>query len=327
MSGPRNTARTTGRTPGGTPYTVQGTGPHPVVLIAGAGGTGRIWEHHQVPALTAAGYRVITFDHGPEAAGPGTTGPAAAGQTAGPEDAGRETAGPEDAGRKAAGAETAGRAAYGAEAAGPGALAARTVELLAALDLPPCPLVGHSLGALAVQELLLTDAHRVSGALLAATRGRSDVLAEALARAETAAAYAGTRPPPAYEAFVRLVLNLSPRTLADEGAAAEWLDLFELAALTGESAAADRPLPPLGHRLADFGRIPVPVLVVGFADDVLAPAPLGREVAAAIPGARYAELADAGHLGFLERPDAFNGLLLDFLATLAPTDPGVSHAP
>ncbi|MBZ9599428.1 MULTISPECIES: alpha/beta fold hydrolase [Streptomyces] len=298
MSGPRDTARTTGRTPSGTPYTVHGTGPHPVVLIAGAGGTGRVWEHHQVPALTAAGHRVITFDHGPEAAEPGT-----------------------------AGRETVGRAAYGADAAGPGALAARTVELLAALDLPPCPLVGHSLGALAVQELLLTDAHRVSGALLAATRGRSDVLAEALARAETAAAYAGTRPPPAYEAFVRLVMNLSPRTLADEGAAAEWLDLFELAALTGESATADRPLPPLGHRPADYGRIPVPVLVVGFADDVLAPAPLGREVAAAIPGARYAELADAGHLGFLERPDAFNALLLDFLTTLAPTDPGVSHAP
>ncbi|MEU6314477.1 alpha/beta hydrolase [Streptomyces sp. NPDC047014] len=269
---------TPGRTPSGIPYTVHGTGPRPVVLVAGAGGTGRIWEHHQVPALTAAGYRAITFDHGEE---------------------------PTD----------------------PQALAARTVALLDALGLPRCPLVGHSLGALAVQELLLTDAHRVSGALLAATRGRSDVLAEALARAETATADTGTRPPPAYEAYARLVMNLSPRTLADERAAAEWLDLFELAALTGASAAADRPLPPLGNRLADLGRIPVPVLVAGFADDVLAPAPLGREVAAAIPGARYAELADAGHLGFLERPDAFNTVLLDFLATLAPTDPGVSRVP
>ncbi|MFE5623978.1 alpha/beta fold hydrolase [Streptomyces virginiae] len=278
MNGPGSTTRTPGRTPAGTPYTVHGTGPRPVVLTAGAGGTGRIWEHHQIPALTAAGYRVVTFDHG-------------------------------------------------SQAGGPGELAARTVELLDALDLPPCPLVGHSLGALAVQELLLTDAQRVSGAVLAATRGRSDVTAEALARAETAAAGAGTRPPPAYEAYVRLVLNLSPRTLADEGAAAEWLDLFELAALTGASAAADRPGPPVVDRLADYGRIPVPVLVLGFADDVLAPAPLGREVAAAIPGARYTELPDTGHLGFLERPEAFNAVLLDFLATLAPTDPGVSHAP
>ncbi|MFF0550968.1 alpha/beta fold hydrolase [Streptomyces sp. NPDC004311] len=312
MRGPGGAARTTGRTPGGTAYTLHGTGDRPVVLVAGAGGAGRIWEHHQVPALTAAGRLVVTFDHGPEPAGAKAAGPRTAG-------AGADT-------WEAHTSEAVGSEADGSEAYGPLALAARTVELLTALDLPPCPLVGHSLGALAVQELLLTDAHRVSGALLAATRGRSDVLAEALTRAETAAARSGTRPPPEYEAFVRLVLNLSPRTLADEGAAAEWLDLFELASLTGESA-ADRPLPPLGHRPADFGRIPVPVLVVGFADDVLAPAPLGREVASAIPGARYTELADAGHLGFLERPGAFNTVLLDFLATLAPTDPGAPRVP
>ncbi|WP_308120067.1 alpha/beta fold hydrolase [Streptomyces bambusae] len=280
-------ARTTGRTPGGTAYTLHGTGGQPVVLVAGAGGTGRIWEHHQVPALTAAGRRVVTFDHGPAPAGSAACGPAPTGAAE---------------------------------------LAAVLAELLTTLELPPCPLVGHSLGALAVQELLLTDPHRASGALLTATRGRSDAVGEALARAEAAAAGAGTRLPPEYEAFVRLVQNLSPRTLADEGAAAEWLDLFEMAALTGGSAAY-RPGPPVPDRLADYGRIAVPVLVVGFADDVLAPAPLSREVAAAIPGARYAELPDTGHLGFLERPEAFNTVLLDFLATLAPTDPGVSRVP
>ncbi|WP_234362170.1 alpha/beta fold hydrolase [Streptomyces sp. IMTB 1903] len=270
-------ARTTGRTPGGTAYTQHGTGDLPVVLVAGGGGAGRIWEHHQVPALTAAGRRVVTFDHGPTAA------------------------------------------------AGATELAALTRELLIWLDLPPCVLVGHSLGALAVQELLLTDPHLASGALLAATRGRPDAVGEALARAEAASAAAGIRLPPEYEAFVCLVQNLSPRTLADENAAAEWLDLFEIAAATGASA-ANRPGPAVADRLAAYGRIRVPVLVLGFADDVLAPAPLGREVAAAIPGARYTELPDTGHLGFLERPEAFNTVLLDFLATLAPTDPGVPHA-
>ncbi|MFE0577312.1 alpha/beta fold hydrolase [Streptomyces sp. NPDC058874] len=248
------------------------------MLVAGGGGAGRIWEHHQVPALTAAGRQVVTFDHGPTAV------------------------------------------------AGAAELAARTRELLISLDLPPCPLVGHSLGALAVQELLLTDPHLATGALLTATRGRPDPVAEALARAEAASAGTGNRPPPEYEAFVSLVQNLSPRTLADEHAVAEWLDLFELAALTGASP-AKRPGRPIADRLADYGRIRVPVLVLGFADDVLAPAPLGREVAAAIPGARYTELPDTGHLGFLERPEAFNSVLLEFLTTLAPTDPGVSHAP
>jgi pimeloyl-ACP methyl ester carboxylesterase len=35
----------------------------PVVLITGTGGRGREWTAHQVPALTSAGYRVITIDN------------------------------------------------------------------------------------------------------------------------------------------------------------------------------------------------------------------------------------------------------------------------
>jgi pimeloyl-ACP methyl ester carboxylesterase len=35
----------------------------PVVLITGSGATGRMWSPHQVPALRAAGYRVITVDN------------------------------------------------------------------------------------------------------------------------------------------------------------------------------------------------------------------------------------------------------------------------
>ncbi|GGV70388.1 MULTISPECIES: alpha/beta fold hydrolase [Streptomyces] len=260
---------------GGTAYTVHGSG-RPVVLVAGAGGTGRIWEHHQVPALTAAGHQVITFDH-----------------------------------------DTAGSRV--------GELAAAVRQLLTALELPPCPLVGHSLGAMAIQELLLTDPHLASGAVLAATRGRPDAVGDALARAEAAYAEAGSRLPPEYQAFVQLVQNLSPRTLADEGAVAEWLDLFEIAALSSTSVGAHRSRPPAPDRLAAYAGITTPLLVVGFADDVLAPAYLSREVAAAIPGARYTQLADTGHLGFLERPDAFNTVLLDFLATIPTTDTGASH--
>ncbi|MFF3016154.1 alpha/beta fold hydrolase [Streptomyces sp. NPDC057939] len=274
---PECSARTTGRTPAGTAYTLHGTDGPPVVLVAGAGGGGRIWEHHQVPALTASGRRPVTFDHGPATTGPHE-------------------------------------------------LAFVIRELMEQLALPACPLIGHSLGALAVQELLLTAPHLASGALLAATRGRPDVVGEALARAEAAYLAAGVRPPPEYEAFVGLVHNLSPRTLADEEATAQWLDLFEIAALTGGSAAL-RPGAPVRDRLADYGRIGLPVHIVGFADDVLAPAPLGREVARAIPGAHYTELPDAGHLGFLERPEAFNAVLLDFLATLPPNHPGAPRVP
>lgn len=35
----------------------------PVVLIMGTGGSGRAWHLHQVPAMVAAGHRVVTFDN------------------------------------------------------------------------------------------------------------------------------------------------------------------------------------------------------------------------------------------------------------------------
>jgi len=43
-------------------YDQYGSG-EPVILITGTGSTGRSWTPHQVPALTAAGYRVITIDN------------------------------------------------------------------------------------------------------------------------------------------------------------------------------------------------------------------------------------------------------------------------
>lgn len=43
-------------------YEVSGAGP-PVLMVMGTGASGRAWELHQVPALVAAGFRVITFDN------------------------------------------------------------------------------------------------------------------------------------------------------------------------------------------------------------------------------------------------------------------------
>ena len=43
-------------------YDDSGSGP-PVLLVMGTGSRGRAWHLHQLPALTTAGYRVITFDN------------------------------------------------------------------------------------------------------------------------------------------------------------------------------------------------------------------------------------------------------------------------
>jgi pimeloyl-ACP methyl ester carboxylesterase len=56
-------------------------------------------------------------------------------------------------------------------------------------------------------------------------------------------------------------------------------------------------------------------LVIGFADDLLLPPYLGREVADAIPQGRYLQIPDTGHLGFIERPEAVNAAALEFFGS------------
>lgn len=59
--------------------------------------------------------------------------------------------------------------------------------------------------------------------------------------------------------------------------------------------------------------IQVPALCICGSEDVATPAAAMRELAARIPGARFAELAGAGHLPPVERPCEFALLVADFL--------------
>jgi len=57
-----------------------------------------------------------------------------------------------------------------------------------------------------------------------------------------------------------------------------------------------------------------PTLVSVAEDDILVPARFSREIAKRIPGAELRLVQGAGHCYFLERPDVFNELSLDFIA-------------
>lgn len=67
-------------------------------------------------------------------------------------------------------------------------------------------------------------------------------------------------------------------------------------------------------RLEALSGITVPSMVIGFELDMLTAAPLSQEVAKAIPGCRYVEIPRAGHAGPFEKPDPVNAALLDFFA-------------
>ncbi len=245
----------------------------PVLFIAGHGGAGRTWHIHQVPAFTAAGYRVVTFDN----RGVGAT-------------------------ESADGFTTQ-------------TMVSDTASLIEHLGLAPVRVVGASMGAYIAQELMLARPELVSQAALIATRGRHDRMREFVRRAEEELIDSGVQLPTAYHAKVRLLESFSPKTLNDDRAVADWIDVFTIWPVKQTRGLRRQyDIAPEGNRLLAYRSITAPVLVIGFGDDLALAPHLSREVADAMPNARYLEIPDAGHLGFLERPEAVNAAMLQFFA-------------
>lgn len=195
-------------------------------------------------------------------------------------------------------------------------MVADTAELIESLDLAPVRLVTVSMGSFIAQELMLARPELVRQAALMATRGRHDRAREFFRTAEREFADADIQLPPSYAAKLRLLEGFSPKTLNDDVRVEDWIDTF--AFWPSESTPgirAQHDVAPVNDRLPDYRAITTPVLVIGFADDLVIPPHLGAEVAAAMPYGRYLEITDAGHLGFLERPDAVNSAILDFFQT------------
>lgn len=192
---------------------------------------------------------------------------------------------------------------------------ADTAELIEKVAGAPTRLVGMSMGGFIAQELMLARPELVSQAVLMGTRGRIDRTRESFRVAEQALEESGIELPAEFAAKIRVLENFSPRTINDEHAVTDWIDMFTAFPLKRTPGwQAQLTAVPQGNRVPAYRAITTPVLVIGFADDVITPPELGREVAEAIPKGRYIQIANAGHLGFLERPDAVNDAMLQFFA-------------
>ncbi len=195
-----------------------------------------------------------------------------------------------------------------------GDLVADTAGLIEQLG-GPAYVVGTSMGARVAQELSLAHPALVRKAVFMAGHGRLDQFQKTLSLGEHDLDAGGVHLPPKYEAAVTAVMNLSPATMADPNTARDWLDIFEFTG--GPVTPGIRAQRKMDHdfdRVAAYRAITVPCLAIGFADDRMIPPYLTREIAEVIPGARYEEIPDAGHYGYLERPEIVNKALLDFFA-------------
>jgi pimeloyl-ACP methyl ester carboxylesterase len=190
-----------------------------------------------------------------------------------------------------------------------------TAALIEELDVGPVRIVGVSMGSFIAQELMLARPGLVSAAVLMATRGREDRTRDFFRTAERALRASGIELPPEYDAKIRLLESFSPKALNDDTAVRDWMDMFTMwPTKVTPGLLTQIDVAPRENRLPAYLAIAAPTLVIGFADDLMLPPHLSREVADAIPKGRYLEIPDTGHLGFLERPGAVNAAALEFFA-------------
>jgi pimeloyl-ACP methyl ester carboxylesterase len=196
-------------------------------------------------------------------------------------------------------------------------MVADTAALIESLGAGPARIVGVSMGSYIAQELMVVRPELVSAAVLMATRGRLDRARQSFHTAEVQLYESGIQLPPLYDAKVRLLESFSRKTINDDNAIQDWIAIFSMwPTKSTPGLRAQLDIAPQTNRLLAYRSVAAPVLVIGFADDVVTPPYLGREIADAMPNGRYLQIPDAGHLGFLERPQTVNAAALQFFASV-----------
>ncbi len=197
-------------------------------------------------------------------------------------------------------------------------LAGDVLALMDAQGWDTAHLVGHSLGALVALEVAAASSRARSLALLCCVvRGRDATrVTWPIARLGIAATFGSARA--RRHAFLRLVLPPSALRGADLDALAAALaprfghDLAEQPDVVDAQLAALRRYDARQR----FGQLPeVPMLVVSAEHDPIAPPRFGRDLAGALPGARFVCVPDAAHGVTIHRAAEVNALLHEHLAS------------
>lgn len=258
-------------------YEVTGeTGADPVLLVAGCGQPAMAWQLGLVPSLVAAGYQVITFDN----------------------------RGVEPSSCPAA----------------PYSIAQMVDDALGLLDHlglgDPVRIAGHSMGGWICETLAIDHPDRVLAAALMGSANAPTAWERAITTVERDLARLDADLPRLFYATETL-RYLPPHDLQDDAVVDGWLSLI-----------ADlEPWPNPGRlgqyeaclawstdpvRTTGWPSITVPCLVLAFEHDIDSPPVRAIEAARAIPGARYAEIADASHLGIFTHADQVARHLVEF---------------
>src|SRR5829696_642933 len=200
------------------------------------------------------------------------------------------------------------------EEAGMDLLADDVARLLDDRGLDRVVLGGLSLGGYVALAFLRRHAARVSGLVLLDTKATADgdqARGDRLAMVERVQAEGVGFGPEA----------MLPKRLGETSREHRPELVEKVAALIREQtpaaiAGAQRGMAARSDATDVLGSIQVPTLVITGQEDAVTGPEVGRDLAAAIPGARFLLVEEAGHLANVEQPEIVNEALLDFLAPL-----------
>jgi 3-oxoadipate enol-lactonase len=175
-------------------------------------------------------------------------------------------------------------------------------------------LCGLSLGGYVSFAFARRHPSRLRGLVLASTRATADDEAAAAARLEMAERVLAEGVGFVPEVMLPRLLGATSRR--------DRPDLVErVTELIGDQdpaavAAAQRGMARRPDVTEELAAVTVPALVLSGAEDELIGPEVGRDLAAALPNAKFVLFEKAGHLLNLEQPDQVNEVLLDFVAPL-----------
>jgi 3-oxoadipate enol-lactonase len=184
-------------------------------------------------------------------------------------------------------------------------ISASLARLIESLGGEPVVLVGHSMGGMVAQETYARHPALVQGLVLCFTSpafaGDSSEFAKQFIAARLAPLDEG-------KSMAQIAAQLIPTMGSNSKLAVQIM-----AGVPPETYRKAVRLLTTFDRRKELADIKVPTLLVAGSEDKTAPPAMMERMAQKIPGAEYVLLEGCGHLGPMDRPDAFNAALASFL--------------
>jgi pimeloyl-ACP methyl ester carboxylesterase len=192
-------------------------------------------------------------------------------------------------------------------------------DLAALLDVleieEPVVLCGLSMGGYIAFAFWHRHRERLKALVLSDTRATADTPEAAQGRREMADRVLSEGPTPIVEQMLPKLVSTA--TLRDHPEVADQLKAMMMGTSPASIAAAARGLAKRNDWTEQLGEMDLPALVICGAEDAITPAQEMKQMAAAMPDARYVEVPNAGHVPPMEDPVTFNNALTKFLHELA----------